>query len=78
MNYLKSTLVGLAAVFLIFVLVPLLAILIRIFTVAVKHGGEIGIAGGPLRWVGQPLFYWLAVVSVFAIVYLWELRRLTK
>jgi hypothetical protein len=78
MNYLKSTLVGLGVVFLIFVFVPLLAILVRIFPVAVKHGGEIGIAFGPVRWGGQSPFYWLAVVSVFAVAYLWELQRLTK
>jgi uncharacterized membrane protein YhaH (DUF805 family) len=77
MNYLKSALVGVGAVFLIFVFVPLLAILVRILTVAVKHSGEIGISFG-LRWGGQSPVYWLAVIAVFAIAYLWELRRLTK
>ncbi len=78
MNYLKSGLAGLAAVFVIFVVFPMLAVLGRILIFAVKHGFEGGVSLGPLRWAAPSLAYWFALVSVFAIAYLWELRRLTK
>jgi len=77
-NYVKSALVGLAAVLLICGVLPLLVTIVEVFIFFVKHRGEGGIAIGPLRWYAPSLAEWLFVFAVFGIAFLWELRRLTK
>src|SRR5258708_30954107 len=50
MNYFKSLLVGLAAVFVICLFCPALPTIVRVFTFFIKHGGEGGISVGPVSW----------------------------
>jgi hypothetical protein len=80
MIYLKSVLVGLGAVFTIFVVIPILAILGSIFMFFLKHGfeGGVGIDMPRLRWVGMSLVEWLSIIAVFAIGYLATFRWLAK
>ncbi|PYT63509.1 MAG: hypothetical protein DMG35_03815 [Acidobacteria bacterium] len=81
MNYLKSVLVGLAAVIVICGILPTLAMLIHIFILALEHSfrdGGFGIAFGPIRWYAPSLAQWLFMLAVFGGGFLWELRRLAK
>lgn len=79
MNYFKSVLVGLAAVFVICVLIPSLPTIVLVLLAVIKHfsrGG--GIAVGPIRWHAPSLTQWLFMFAVFGAGFLWELRRLAK
>jgi len=79
MEYLKSALVGLAAVFAVFVILPILAGIVSMVIFAAKHGfAGIGIAFDRPHWEAQSFAYWLAVFAVFGIAFLWELRQLAK
>jgi uncharacterized membrane protein len=78
MNYFKSVLVGLAAVFVICVFFPTLPTIVGVFIFFIKHGGEGGIAVGPMRWHSPSLSQWLFMFAVFGGGFLWELRRLAK
>ena len=78
MNYFKSVLVGLAAVFLICIFVPTLPTIVRILIFAMNHGGEGGIAGGSVRWHAPSFAQCLFMFVVFGGGFVWELRRLTK
>jgi hypothetical protein len=79
MNYFKSVLVGLAAVFAICVFLPALPTIVGVFLFVIKHGaGGIGIAVGRVSWHTPSLAQWLFMFAVFGIGFLWELRRLAK
>ncbi len=78
MNYFKSALVGLAAVFVICLFVPALPTIIRVIIFVIKHGGEGGIAVGPVSWHAPSFAQWLFLFAVFGAGFLWELRRLAK
>lgn len=81
MNYLKSVLVGLAAVTVICGILPTLAMLIYIFVLALKHSfqdGGFGIAFGPIRWHAPSPAQWLFMFAVFGGGFLWKLRRLAR
>ena len=79
MKYLKSALVGLAAVFVVFVILPILAAIVSIVIFVAKHGfAGIGIAFDRPHWEQQSFAYWVAVFAVFGIASLWELRQLAK
>ena len=80
MNYLKSALVGLAAVFVIFGILPTFIALVRIFAFELQHSGAIGfgIEFGPVHWRPLSLTEWGLVFVVFAIAFLWKLRRPAK
>jgi len=77
-NYVKSALVGVAAVLLICGVLPLLVTIAKVFAFFVRHGGEGGIAIGPAHWYVPSLAEWLSMSAVFGIGFLWKLRRLTK
>lgn len=78
MTYLKSALVGLAAVFVVFVILILAAVVSIVIFVA-KHGfAGIGIAFDWPHWEPQSFAYWVAVFAVFGIASLWELPQLAK
>ena len=79
MNYFKSVLVGLAAVFVICVFFPALPTIVRVFIFVIKHGaGGIGIAIDRVSWHAPSPAQWLFLVAVFGSGFLWELRRLAK
>src|SRR6266581_420291 len=79
MNYLKSVLVGLAAVFVICVLFPALPTIVRVSAFVIKHRpGAIGIKVSPLSWRAPSLTQSLFMSAVFGGGFLWELRRLAK
>ncbi len=78
MNYFKSVLAGLAAVFVICVFFPALPTIVRVFIFFIKHGGEGGIAVGPVSWHAPSFAQWLFLFAVFGAGFLWELRRLAK
>jgi hypothetical protein len=76
-NYLKCTLAGLAAVFVIFGILPILAVVAFFLIFAVRHGGEeIGIDVSVWHF-GSPVL-WVSALIVFGIGFFWELRRLAK
>ena len=79
MNYFKSVVVGLAAVFVICVFVPTLPTIVLALMSVIKHraaGG--GIAVGPMRWHAPSPAQWLFMFVVFGGGFAWELRRLAK
>jgi hypothetical protein len=81
MKYFKSVLVGLVAVFVIYGVLPTLAVLIHIFILALKHSfrdGGFGIAFGRLRWHAPSAAQLLFMFAVFVGGFVWELRRLVK
>ena len=79
MNYFKSVLAGLAAVFVICVLFPALPAILRVFLFVIKHGAAgIGIAIDRVSWHAPSLAQWLFMFAVFGGGFLWELRRLAK
>ncbi len=79
MNYFKSLLVGLAAVFVICLFVPALPTIVRVFIFFIKHGaGGVGIAIDRVSWHAPSLAQWLFLFAVFGGGFLWELRRLAK
>jgi len=79
MNYLKSVLVGLAAVFVICIFLPTLPTIVRVFLFVIKHGaGGIGIVNERLSWHLPSLAQWLFMFAVFGGGFAWELRRLAK
>jgi hypothetical protein len=79
MNYFKSVVVGLAAVFVICVVFPALPTIVRALLLVIKHGaGGIGIAVGRVSWHAPSPAQWLFMFAVFGIGFLWELRRLAK
>jgi hypothetical protein len=79
MNYFKSLLVGLAAVFVICVFVPALPTIVRVFIFVIRHGaGGVGIAIDRVSWHAPSLAQWLFLFAVFGGGFLWELRRLAK
>ena len=78
MNYFKSALVGLAAVFVICVFFPTLPTLVHVFVFFIKHRGEGGIAIDRVRWHAPSLAQCLFMLAVFGGGFLWELRRLAK
>jgi len=78
MNYFKSVLVGLAAVFVICVFSPTLPTIVLVLMSAIKHRAGGGIAGGSVRWHAPSPAQWLFMLAVFGGGFLWELRRLAK
>ncbi len=78
MNYFKSVLVGLAAVFVICVFLPTMPTIVHIFIFFIEHRGEGGIAIGPVHWQAPSLAQWLFMLAVFGGGFVWELRRLAK
>ena len=79
MNYFKSVLVGLAAVFVICIFVPALPTMGRAFAFVIKHRPHaIDIEVVPASWHAPSLGQWLFMFAVFGIGFLWELRRLAK
>jgi len=79
MNYFKSVLAGLAAVFVICVFVPALPTIVRVFAFVIKHGaGGIGIPVARVSWRAPSLAQWLFMFAVFGGGFLWKLRRLAK
>lgn len=79
MNYFKSVLAGLAAVFVICVLIPSLPAIVLVLLAVIKHlshGG--GIAVSHVRWNAPSLAQSLFMLAVFGGGFLWELRRLAK
>jgi len=70
MKYLKSALVGLAAVFAVYVILPILAAIVSLVIFAAKHGfAGIGIAFDRPHWEA-PFAYWVSVFAVFGIAFL--------
>ena len=79
MEYLKSALVGLAAVFVVFVILPTLVAMVSIVIFTAKYGfAGIGIGFHRPHWKAQSFAYWVAVFAVFGTAFLWELRQLAK
>ncbi len=79
MNYFKSVLAGLAAVFVICLFVPALPTIIRVIIFVIKHGADgMGIAIDRVSWHVPSLAQWLFLFAVFGGGFLWELRRLAK
>jgi hypothetical protein len=79
MNYFKSVLVGLAAVFVICVFFPSLPTIVRVLTLVIKHRPDaIAIKVSPLSWHAPSPTQWLFMFAVFGGGFLWELRRLAK
>jgi hypothetical protein len=79
MNYFKSVLVGLAAAFVICILLPALPTIIGAFILVIKHGtGGIGVAIGHVSWHAPSLAQSLFMLAVFGGGFLWELPRLAK
>lgn len=78
MNYFKSVLVGLAAVFVICVFFPSLATIVLILMSVTKHRAGAGIAGGSVHWHAPSPAQSLFMLAVFGGGFLWELRRLAK
>lgn len=79
MKCLKSAIVGLAAVFAVYVILPILAAIVSMVIFAAKHGfAGIGIALDRPHWEAQSFAYWVSVFAVFGIAFLWELRQLAK
>ncbi len=79
MNYFKSVLAGLAAVFVICLFFPTLPTIVRVFLFVIKHGADgIGIAIDRVSWHAPSIAQWLFMFAVFGIGFLWELRRLAK
>ena len=79
MNYFKSVLVGLAAVFVICVFLPTLPTIVRVLMSVIKHRAEGGgIAIGSVRWHAPSPAQWLFMFVVFGGGFVWELRRLAK
>ncbi len=79
MNYLKSALVGFVTVVVICGIFPIIATLIQIIVLFLRHAdGGFGIDFGPLRWHAPSITHWFVVFATFAIGFLWELRRLAK
>jgi hypothetical protein len=79
MNYFKSVLVGLAAAFVICVLVPSLPTVVLVLMSVVKHltkGGAIAV--GPVRWHAPSPSQLLFLFAVFGGGFLWKLRKLGK
>ncbi len=79
MNYFKSVLAGLAAVFVICIFLPALPTIVLVLMPVIKHlaKGRV-IAIGPVRWHAPTLTQWLFMFAVFGVGFLWELRRLAK
>jgi hypothetical protein len=78
MNYFKSVLVGLTAVFVICIFFPTLPTIVRVLVFVIKHHGEGGIAIGPVSWRAPSFAQWLFMIAVFGGGFLWELRKLAK
>ena len=78
MNYFKSVLVGLAAVFVICIFVPTLPTIVHVLISVTKHGAEGGIAIDRVHWHVPSPAQWLFLFAVFGGGFLWEFRRLTK
>lgn len=81
LNYFKSALAGLVAVFLICGLLPVLVVVTYFVALLIVFGGSgfgIEIPVWHLRW-GAPSFAgFLFVFGVFMAGFMWQLRRLTK
>jgi hypothetical protein len=67
--YLKCSLAGLAAVLVIFGILPILAILTILL---------MGIGVDLPQWHFASPVFWVAAVGVFGVGFFWELHRLTK
>jgi len=79
MNYFKSVLVGLAAVFVICVFLPTLPTIVRVLTFVIKHGGSgTGITIDRVSWRAPSPAQWVFMFAVFGGGFFWELRRLAK
>ena len=79
MNYFKSVVVGLAAVFVLCVFCPALPTIVRVFILVMRYRPDaIGIKVSPLSWRAPSLAQWLFMFAVFGAGFLWELRRLAK
>jgi hypothetical protein len=79
MNYFKSVLVGLAAVFVICVFFPTLPTIVRVLVFVIKHGTDgMGIAVGSVTWRTPSLAQWLFMLAVFGGGFSWELLRLAR
>jgi hypothetical protein len=77
MIYFRSTLIGLAAVLLTFGVLPLLVISIGLFVLAISQGG-LGIGVSVPHWNSESPAHICAQLLVFAIGFVWELRRLKR
>lgn len=79
MNYFKSVLAGLVAVFVICILFPALPTIVRVLIFVLKHGSNgIGTEIDRVRWHAPSLAQWLFLFAVFGGGFIWELRRLVK
>jgi hypothetical protein len=79
MNYFKSVLAGLAAVFVICVFFPALPTIVRVFIFVIKHGaGGMGFAIDRVSWHLPSPAQSLFLLAVFGGGFVWELRRLAK
>jgi hypothetical protein len=78
--YLKSFLVGFAAVFVVFVLIPLLVVFGQVAIFAAKGFalGGFGIELGRFQWQAPSLTAWLLMLTVFGIAFTWQYRRLAR
>ncbi len=80
MIYVKSFLVGLAAVFVVFVLIPLLILLghLAVFIVRGLARGGVGFGFERPRWHAPSMTLWLLMLTVFSIAFVWEYRRVSR
>ena len=79
MKYFKSVLVGLAAVFVICILVPAVPTIVDVSIFVIKHRADaMGIKVSPLRWRVPSLAQLLFMLAVFGGGFLWELRKLAR
>jgi len=79
MNYFKSVLVGLAAVFVICVFLPALPAIVHILIVAIRYYPDsIAIKVSPWSWRAPSHAQWLFMFTVFGGGFFWELRSLAK
>ena len=79
MNYFKSVLVGLAAVFVICVFLPTLPTIVHVLLFVIKHRKDgMGIAGGSVHWQAPSPAQSLFMLAVFGGCFFWELHRLAK
>ena len=77
MIYLKCTFAGLAALFVVFVILPISATIVIFLTFAVKHGVA-GIGIDRPKWHFASPVFWVSALVVFYVAFFWELRWLTK
>ena len=77
MIYLKCTLAGLAALFVIFVILPLSAIFVIFFMSHVRQSEAMIYIDRSMWSFASPVF-WTAALIVFGVGFFWKLHKLTK